>query len=76
VEVTAPDAPKMPSEEHVGPLAGSMQWYSEEVKEIDEGELMLLAGSILDLFLPKPSLSQIHEVFPPTATNPVRKIAL
>lgn len=38
MDIKAPDAPEMPSsEEHVGPLAGSMEWYSEEVKEIDEG---------------------------------------
>lgn len=69
----------MPSEQ-MGPLAGSMEWCYDEVKEIDERELMLLAGSILDLFLPKhspkPSISQIYEVFPRTAHSPVRKMAL
>jgi hypothetical protein len=42
---------------------------------------MLLAGSILDLFLPKehhpkPSLTQIHELFPSSICSPIKKIAL
>lgn len=42
---------------------------------------MLLAGSILDLFLPKhdyanPSLTQIHELFPSSIGSPIKKIAL
>lgn len=42
---------------------------------------MLLAGSILDLFLPKehyskPTLTQIHELFPSSIGSSIKKITL
>lgn len=63
----------MPDNEREGPLAGnwadSCYYSNNEVKEIDEAELMLLVGGILDLFLPKTApksdIAPINEVLAP-----------